>query len=87
MEDLKLKLEIRKLEQEMQANELPKLREENRMLREKIIEHEKSLKIVDWYIDMFEEGRDTRAIAEQLSKLTKNHKKLVKKHTESKEKI
>ena len=48
----------------MQANELPKLREENRMLREKIIEHEKSLKIVDWYIDMFEEGRDTRAIAE-----------------------
>ena len=40
MEDLKLKLEIRKLEQEMQATELPKLREENQMLREKICEYE-----------------------------------------------
>ena len=60
------------------ANELPKLREENQKLKEKIRQHEASLKVVDWYINVFERGCDTRDIAEQLVKQTQKHQKLVK---------
>ena len=46
------------------------------MLKEKIVEQDESLKIVEWYVAVFEGGNDTRDIAEKLFKITKQHENL-----------
>ena len=46
------------------------------MMKEKLEQHETSLELVDWYINVFENGDDTRGISKRLQILTKEHEKL-----------
>ena len=45
-------------------------------MKEKLEQHETSLELVDWYINVFENGDDTRGISKRLQILTKEHEKL-----------
>ena len=50
-------------------------------MKEKLEQHETSLELVDWYINVFENGDDTRGISKRLQILTKEHEKLQSKFT------
>ena len=54
------------------------------MMKEKLEQHETSLELVDWYINVFENGDDTRGISKRLQILTKEHEKLQSKFTRHK---
>ena len=54
------------------------------MLKEKLEQHEASLELVDWYINVFENGDDTRGISKRLQILTKEHGILQSKFTRHK---
>ena len=45
-------------------------------LKMKCSKYEESLKVVDWYIGVFENGMDTRGMAEELVKQANRYKKL-----------
>ena len=59
---------------------MPGLLKENARLQALVKDKNERLEVVDWYINMFENGQDTRRIAKELFKLSKKHKKLQKEY-------
>ena len=58
---------------------MPKLRKENRELKEINKQLKDEIKIIDWYNMVMEDGMDTRDVLEEYSKLKIAHKKMLKK--------
>ena len=54
------------------------------MMKEKLEQNETSLQLLDWYINVFENGDDTRDISKKLQILTKQHDQLQSKFTKYK---
>ena len=67
MDDYRAQNEARKLKLELQASELPVLKQEIVVLQEKCAQHLEDQKIVDWYIKVLESGQDTKDITKQLA--------------------
>ena len=53
---------MKQLDYELEKERLPKMREQNIALKNKVAQYEKELEVVKWYIDVFENGNDTRNI-------------------------
>ena len=53
---------MKQLEYELELQRLPKMQEENIALKAKVSRYEKELEVVEWYIQVFEDGNDTRGI-------------------------
>ena len=69
---------MKTLEARLEKQELPKLRADNATMAAKIEQLENELFIVKWYMDVMEEGVDTKEIVEKYSVLKKDHKVLQK---------
>ena len=57
------------------------MQEQNLALKKKVAQYEKELEIVNWYVDVFEDGNDTKEIVQQFYEHKKEHK-LFKEKTE-----
>ena len=57
---------------------MPRLLEENTMLNAKVKQQDKELEVVKWYIEILEEGVDTKQLAQEYQKLKKDHRQLEK---------
>ena len=55
------------------------MQEQNFTLKKKVAQYEKELEVVNWYIQVFEDGRDTREIAQQFYEHKKEHELLKEK--------
>ena len=55
------------------------MREQNIALKNKVAQYEKELEVVKWYIDVFENGNDTRNIMQQFLEQKKEHELLEEK--------
>ena len=73
---------MKNLELQLEKKELPKLKKENAMMAEKIKSLENETDIVKWYLEVMEDGVDTRELVEKYADLKKEHKTL-KKYSES----
>ena len=51
---------MKELEYELEQLRLPMLQEQNAALKLKVSHYESELEIVKWYIQVFEDGHDTR---------------------------
>ena len=50
------------MEYELEKQRLPKMQEQNFTLKRKVAQYEKELEVVKWYIEVFENGNDTKEI-------------------------
>ena len=57
------------------------MQEKNFALKKKVAQYEKELEVVNWYIQVLEDGIDTKEIAQHFYGLKKEHK-LLKEKTE-----
>ena len=57
---------------------MPRLLEENTMLNAKVKQQDKELEVVKWYIEILEEGVDTKQLAQEYQKLKNDHRQLEK---------
>ena len=53
---------MKQLEYELEEQRLPKMQEKNIALKNKVAQYEKELEVVKWYIEVFENGNDTKDI-------------------------
>ena len=58
-------------------DDTPKKKKKRQDLQKKLGQKVEELKIVDWYIEIFEDGLDTRDIVKHYNKLKKDHASLV----------
>lgn len=73
IDDFRAQLQVRRLEEERELRAMPKLIEENQMLREKNQLLENGTEVFNWYISVLEEGLDTREITGKYFKLKNKH--------------
>ena len=55
------------------------MQEQNLALKKKVAQYEKELEIVNWYVDVFEDGNDTKEIVQQFYEHKKEHELLKEK--------
>ena len=67
------------MEYELEKQRLPKMQEQNIALKQKVARYEKELEVVKWYIEVFEDGNDTREIVSQYYAQKKEHELLKEK--------
>ena len=53
---------MKQLDYELEKQRLPKMQEQNIALKNKVAQYEKELEVVKWYIEVFENGNDTREV-------------------------
>ena len=55
------------------------MQEQNLALKKKVAQYEKELEIVNWYVEVFEDGNDTKEIVQQFYEHKKEHELLKEK--------
>ena len=73
--DFKAQQKIFQMQLELENQRLPRMEIENAGMRTRINQLEKELEIVQWYLDVLEQGIDTKQIVKEFVKLMKEHKK------------
>ena len=68
-------------------NKVPELIQKNAQLTSKIIQLEEDLKVVQWYMEVFESGIDTKDVCKEFTALQSEHKKLKKSTSSQIEKL
>ena len=76
--DFNAQLKVRQYEAELEKKRLPRLVQANADLQGKCKAYENELEVVNWYLEVMEEGLDTRDMVGQFHALKKQHRKLQK---------
>ena len=70
------------MEYELEKKRLPEMTAQNVELKEKIVNLENELGIVQWYLSVMEDGVDTREVVKEYHLLKSANKKLIKESSE-----
>ena len=76
MEDFKAQREARLLQSAIMNHELPVVKKENSELKDKLVQLEKELSLVNWYQTIMESGMDTKEVIEDYAHLQEELKDL-----------
>ena len=76
--DFKEQVRVKTLQARLEKQEMPKLKAENATMAARIEQLESELYIVKWYMDVMEEGVDTKEIVQKYADLKKEHRILQK---------
>lgn len=74
--DYHSKQKVEQLKADERAQNYPRVIKENGQLRARVTQLENELSIVEWYLDVLEQGIDTKEIIVEYTKLKKKHKRL-----------
>lgn len=69
IEDFKAQLELKRIEMELQRQEVPQLRYELEVMKRRKEQLESQVEVVRWYLDVMEKGADTRTIIKDYADL------------------
>ena len=69
IEDFKSQMQVRQMEQDLEQRKLPEKSFECEMLKCKLRQFEKEAELVKWYINIMEEGIDTKEIVTKFKQL------------------
>ena len=72
--DFKTQQKLRQLERELEKRSMPRLLEENAKLNARVKQQENELEVVNWYIEILEEGVNTKQLVQEYTKLKKDHR-------------
>lgn len=87
IDDFRARLEVLRIEKDLQAQQFPQLRQENKDLRLEIEQLKSEFQIVDWYLQVMEEGRDTKQLVRDYARLKDDYRLLKKQKDKADEKI
>ena len=74
--DFRTQLKVSQLQRELEQKSLPRMKKENERLKEHLEQLKNEVNIINWYLDIYEDGGDTKEVIEQYAILKNEHKKL-----------
>ena len=74
--DFRTQLKVSQLQRELEQKSLPRMKKENERLKEHLEQLKNEVSIINWYLDIYEDGGDTKEVIEQYAILKNEHKRL-----------
>ena len=74
--DFRTQLKVSQLQRELEQKSLPRMKKENERLKEHLEQLKNEVNIINWYLDIYEDGGDTKEVIEQYAILKNEHKRL-----------